>query len=443
MSCAIIRPGALPGSVILLGRSGGPVALGGPHAGADALIPFVSVFALFALVVILFPLVWWLDRRANQPTFPPYGFLPLERIYPSGWKAPESAAAPALEAPTLDELLRRLAVAAAERSPDRRPPTLRYAWTDVAIGTDPTPGRGADEITLNVRWGQEELDDELDDSIEPEILQDDSERYWADGGGAYLSATTLESLRGSAPAGLLSQTSVLDVPRFSKIRFLVEQAEPVAGLPDTEPASIEIRPSHFEALRPLTAGLIATMAIFGSAAGSDVARAIWHRDWVTLEVVLILFTVAVAAFGAIAWLYVTQAKVTATSTEVTYRNPFGRTTRLPRAEVAEVKICSVRIQKGFPFFQSRFFLLNSDGRVVLKVYGSFWSEADFEALARFLGVELVGNRADWYRPPDLAHEVYGSVNLFERYPRLIWVAAGIAWVTVLIVVRGVLAGVRP
>jgi hypothetical protein len=185
------------------------------------------------------------------------------------------------------------------------------------------------------------------------------------------------------------------------------------------------------------------MAIFGSAAGSDVARAIWHRDWVTLEVVLILFTVAVAAFGAIAWLYVTQARVTATSTEVTYRNAFGRTTRLPRAEVAEVKICSVRIQKGFPFFQSRFFLLNSDGRVVLKLYGSFWSEADFEALARFLGVELVGNRADWYRPADLAREVPGSVNLFERYPRLIWVAAGFAWVTVLIVVRGVLAGVSP
>jgi hypothetical protein len=242
---------------------------------------------------------------------------------------------------------------------------------------------------------------------------------------------------------LLSQTSVLGVPRFSKIRFLVEQAQPVAGLPDTEPASIEIRPSPFEALRPLTAGLIATMAIFGSAAGSDIARAIWHTDWATLEVVVLLYVVAVAAFGAIAWRYVRQAKVTANSTEVTYRNPFGPATRIPRAEVAQVKICSVLIQRGFPFFQSRFLLLNSDGRVVLKLYGSFWSEADFEALARFLGVELVGSRADWYRPADLAREVQGSVNPFERYPRLIWFAAGLGWVTVLIVVRGVLAGVRP
>jgi hypothetical protein len=78
--------------------------------------------------------------------------------------------------------------------------------------------------------------------------------------------------------------------------------------------------------------------------------------------------------------------------------------------------------------------------VVLKLYGSFWSEADFEALARFLGVQLVGNRADWYRPADLAREASGSVNLFERYPRLIWVAAGFAWITVLVLVRSILGG---
>jgi hypothetical protein len=442
MSCAIVRPGALPGSVTLLGRTGGPVTLAGAYAGADALLPFVSVFVLFAFVVLLSPLLWLFDRRANQPSFPPYGFLTLEQTHPSGWEAPESAATPALEAPSLDELVRRLVVAAAERSPDQRPPTLRYAWTDAAIGTDISPARGTDEITLNVRWETEDVDDGLADAIAPRVQDSASGTYRAEGGEVSLSASTLESLRGSAPAGVLGQTSVSGVPRFSKIRFLVEDVQPVTGLPEAEPASIEITPSRFETLRPLTAGLIAGSAIFGSAVSSDLARAIWNKDWATIGVVLLLFGVAVACFGVVAWLYATQAKVTADESAVTSRDLFGRTTRIPRAEVATVMICSVLIRKGLPAFQSRIFLLDSDGRVVLKLYGSFWSEADFEALARFLGVELVGSRADWYRPADLARVAVGSVTIFERHPRLIWVAAGAAWLIVLILVRVVVNGVR-
>lgn len=153
------------------------------------------------------------------------------------------------------------------------------------------------------------------------------------------------------------------------------------------------------------------------------------------------FLWSVAALGAVAIVaaglaatYLRRAKIELDHDDLRLRLPI-RTRRIPRDELGGIALRDVRIPGPNPF-RRLLILYDTEHRCRVVTDMLFWSAADIDGLASWLGDSTPAARTTTYQL--LAAEFPGSVSVWNRHPWRVTIGASVLAIALIIVIHAAL-----